>query len=75
MKTNTKIFMSTVSAAVLVAGIAVATPTIGAFYNVVLSTGTANQDIHAHAHVAIPGSEEGFSAELETEGASNFIVQ
>jgi quercetin dioxygenase-like cupin family protein len=34
-----------------------------------------DQFIHAHAHVALPGSDEGFSAELETEGAANFIVQ
>ncbi|MDP9012354.1 MAG: hypothetical protein M3O41_06805 [Pseudomonadota bacterium] len=52
-----------------------ATPTIGAWYNVILSKGTANHDIHAHAHVALPGTEEGFRAELETEGAANVIQQ
>jgi hypothetical protein len=31
---------------------------------------------HTHAYVAVPGrDEDGFSAELETEGASNFVVQ
>jgi quercetin dioxygenase-like cupin family protein len=75
MKTKTKILMSTVAAAALIAGVAMATPTLGAWYNVILSTGTANQDINAHAHVALPGSEDGFSAQVETEGAANFIVQ
>jgi quercetin dioxygenase-like cupin family protein len=74
MKTNTKLIVGSVIVACAVAGLALATPSIGAFYNVVLSTGTANRDIHAHAHVALPGSEDGFSAELETEGAANFIV-
>jgi hypothetical protein len=72
---KTKLIVGSVCVACAVVGIALATPTIGAFYNVILSTGTANQDIHAHAHVALPGSEDGFSAELETEGAANFIVQ
>jgi quercetin dioxygenase-like cupin family protein len=53
-------------AASIIAGLAMATPTIGAWYNVILSMGTVNHDIHAHAHVALPGTEEGFSAELET---------
>jgi quercetin dioxygenase-like cupin family protein len=75
MKTKAKILIGTASAALMIAGIALATPTIGAWYNVILSTGTINHDINAHAHVALPGSEEGFSAQLETEGAANFIVQ
>ncbi len=75
MKTKAKILLGSVSAAVIAAGVALATPTIGAYYNVILSTGTADRDIHRHAHVAIPGTEDGFSAELETDGASNFIVQ
>jgi quercetin dioxygenase-like cupin family protein len=75
MKTTTKLMVGSVLVACAVAGLALATPTIGAFYNVILSTGTANRDIHTHAHVALPGSEDGFSAELETEGAANFIVQ
>ncbi len=76
MKTKTKLRLVGISAAVTIAGVALATPTIGLFYNNILVTGTANHDIHAHAHVAVPGSDdEGFSAELETEGASNFVVQ
>ena len=75
MTTKAKYLAGAVSAAILVAGMAMATPTIGAWYNVILSLGTANGDINTHAHVAIPGSEEGFSAQLETEGPANFIVQ
>jgi quercetin dioxygenase-like cupin family protein len=72
---KTKLVVIGVSAACLTAVLAVATPTIGAWYNVILSTGTANRDIHTHAFVALPGTEEAFNAELETEGAANFIVQ
>jgi quercetin dioxygenase-like cupin family protein len=75
MKTSTKLFLGGATAACILAGVAVATPTVGAWYNVILSTGTVNQDVHAHAHVMLPGSEDGFTAELETEGAANFIVQ
>ncbi|HLZ99237.1 MAG TPA: hypothetical protein VKP66_14960 [Steroidobacteraceae bacterium] len=72
---KTKVLLGGALTASIVAGLAMATPTIGAWYNVILSTGTVNQDIHAHAYVAIPGTEEGFNAELETEGAANFIQQ
>jgi quercetin dioxygenase-like cupin family protein len=76
MKTNTKLQLAGISAAAIIAGVALATPTVGAIFNNILTTGTANQDIHAHAHVAVPESDDdGFSAELETQGASNFVVQ
>jgi quercetin dioxygenase-like cupin family protein len=75
MKRKTKYIVGAVSAACVVAGIAVATPSLAILYNAVLVTGTINQDVHAHAHVALPGSEEGFRAEVETDGAANFIVQ
>jgi quercetin dioxygenase-like cupin family protein len=75
MNKERKILAGSALAASLIAGLALATPTIGAWYNVVLATGTVNRDVHAHAHVALPGTEEGFSAELETEGAANFIQQ
>ena len=75
MKRNMKVLFGGDSVCCLVAGLALATPTIGAWYNVILSTGTVNRDVHAHASVALPGTEDGFSAELETEGAANFIVQ
>ena len=75
MKRNIKFLLGGVSVCCLVGGLALATPTIGAWYNVILSTGTVNRDIHTHAHVALPSTEDGFSAELETEGAANFIVQ
>jgi hypothetical protein len=52
-----------------------ATPTIGAFYNVVLATGTVDQDVHAHAYVALSSQGEDFTAEVHTYGAANFIVQ
>lgn len=61
--------------AVAAAGLAVATPSLVIVYNNILATGTQNNDIHAHSHVAIPGTEEGFDVSLETEGPSNFIVQ
>jgi hypothetical protein len=75
MRTKVKLVIGGASIACVIAGLAMATPTIGAWYNVILSTGTANRDVHVHAHLALPGTEEGFSAELETEGPSNFIVQ
>ena len=49
-----------------------ATPSLGVLYNAILATGTVNHDINAHAHVALPGSEDGFNAQVETEGAANF---
>ena len=76
MKKRTKWVLAGFAAAGILAGVALATPTVGLFYNNILVTGTSNHDIHAHAHVAIPGNEDdGFSVELETEGASNFVVQ
>jgi len=75
MKLKTKCIVGTVSAACIVAGIAVATPSLGILYNVVPVTGTVDHDVHARAHVNLPGSEEGFSAAVETDGAANFIVQ
>ncbi len=78
MKRKTKLFLVSVSAACAIVGIAIATPSLGVLHNVILVTGTANHDVHAHAHVALPGSEDredGFRAEVETEGAANFIVQ
>ena len=52
-----------------------ATPTLGVVSNVITASGTVNHHIYSHAHVALPGTEDGFSAEIETEGASNVIVQ
>ena len=75
MKLKTKYIVGAVSAACVVAGIAVATPSLVVLYNVVTVTGTVNHDVHTRAHVALPGSEDGFSAAVETEGAANFIVQ
>ena len=74
MNRKGKFVLAAVSACV-VAGIAVATPSLGIMTNVISVIGTVNHDVHAHAHVALAGSDDGFSAELETEGAANFIVQ
>ena len=75
MQKRTKLILGIGLAASVAAGFVFATPTIGAFYNVVLSTGTAERDIHANGHLAIPGMNEDFSAVLVTEGASNIIQQ
>ncbi len=75
MHRKSKVLLGSIVATSIAAGFAFATPTIGAWYNVILVTGTANRDVHAHAHVALSGTEEGFSAQLETEGAANFIQQ
>ena len=75
MNWKSKILWGTVATASVVSGLAFATPTIGAYYNVVRSTGTAERDIRAHAQLEIPGLDEDFSALVETEGASNIIQQ
>jgi quercetin dioxygenase-like cupin family protein len=75
MNRKTKVLLGSALAASITVGLAVATPTIGAFFNVILSTGTAERDIHTHAHVMLPGMDEDFSAVLVTEGASNIIQQ
>src|ERR1700722_13851788 len=75
MNTKTKVLLGSALAASLTFGAAIATPTIGAFYNAILSTGTAEQDLHANGHLVIPGMEEGFSAGVVAGGASNIIQQ
>jgi len=75
MNRKTKVLLGSALAASITVGLAVATPTIGAWYNVILSTGTAERDINTHAHLVIPGMDEDFSAVLATEGASNIIQQ
>jgi hypothetical protein len=73
MQNKSKVLLGTSLAATVAAGLALAAPTIGAFYNVVLSTGTAERDIHATARLVIPGMDEDFDAVLVTEGTSNII--
>jgi quercetin dioxygenase-like cupin family protein len=75
MQKKTKVLLASGLAASIAAGLAFATPTVGAWYNVVLSTGTAEQDIHAHGNLVIPGMEEDFGAVVVTDGASNVIQQ
>src|SRR5260370_16560760 len=72
---KTKVLLGGALAASIVAGLAMATPTIGAWYNVILSTGTVNRDVHAHAYVALPGTQERFNAEPEPEAAANSLHQ
>jgi quercetin dioxygenase-like cupin family protein len=65
----------------VVAGVTLATPTVGVAFNNILSTGTIEKNIDTRAHVALPGTEEpgeddeGWRAKVETDGASNVIVQ
>ena len=68
------------AAAGLFYGFAGATPTVGTVFNNVLATGTDNKDIDTRAHVALPAAagdddDDGWSAKVETDGASNFVVQ
>jgi hypothetical protein len=74
MTPRSKFVVSTAALAALAAGIALATPQVGLLFSSVLATGTVNHDVNARAHVALAGSEEGFSAQVETEGAANFLV-
>jgi quercetin dioxygenase-like cupin family protein len=75
MKKKTKGLLAAGLAASIAAGLAVATPTVGAFNNVILSTGTAEGDIQAHGHLVIPTMDEDFGAVVLTDGASNIIQQ
>jgi quercetin dioxygenase-like cupin family protein len=66
----------------LVGGLAGATPTVGVVFNNVLATGTDNKDIDTRAHVNLPATatagdddDDGWSAKVETDGASNVVVQ
>jgi quercetin dioxygenase-like cupin family protein len=70
-----KMFLIGTLVAGVVGSVALATPTIGAFYNVIVSTGTIERDVHAHASVFVPSQGEDFGAEVHTYGAANFIVQ
>src|SRR5438552_18881603 len=82
MNKSTKYVLGAGMALGLIAGLATATTTVGIAFNNVLSTGTIEKDIRTRAHVALPGTteerredEEGWRAEVETDGASNFVVQ
>lgn len=75
MNKTSKLICGAAVAVCTAAGLAVATPSLVIVYNNILSTGIHDKDIHAHAHVALPGTEDGFNVEVETDGPSNFIVQ
>jgi quercetin dioxygenase-like cupin family protein len=75
MQNKTKWLLGTGLAASIASVLAFATPTVGAFYNVVLTTGTAQRDINTHSHLVVPGTDEDFSAVVATDGASNIVQQ
>ena len=75
MNRKTKVLLVAGLAASIAAGLAMATPTMGAWYNVVLATGTAQQDLHGHGQLLIPAMDEDFGAVVATDGASNIVQQ
>ena len=75
MQNKTKWLLGTGLTASIISAVALATPTLGAFYNVVLTTGTAQRDINTHSHLVVPGMDEDFSAVVATDGASNIVQQ
>jgi quercetin dioxygenase-like cupin family protein len=78
MDNRTFAVIAGLAATCLAGGLAGATPTVGTVFNNVLATGTINKDIDTRARVAVPstdGDDDGWSAKVETDGASNFVVQ
>jgi quercetin dioxygenase-like cupin family protein len=75
MQRKTKVLLGTGLAATIAAGLAFATPTVGAFNNTILSTGTSVPDIQTYGHLVIPAMDEDFGAVVLTDGASNIIQQ
>jgi quercetin dioxygenase-like cupin family protein len=73
MKTKMTPIVGGAAVCCLLASLSIATPTVGAFYNNILSTGLADADIHAHGSVGL--GDEDFTAEVHTDGAANVIVQ
>ncbi len=72
MRATVKALVCGISAA-CVTGSALATPTVGAFDNNILSAGLADFDLNAHAYVEL--ADEDFAAEVHTDGSSNVVVQ
>jgi quercetin dioxygenase-like cupin family protein len=75
MRTAFKILLGGALVASISTGVVFATPTIGAWYNVVLTTGTAERDLNTRGHLAIPASDEDFGVVLVTDGSSNVVQQ
>lgn len=73
MTIKAKLLCAGAACCTLVAGLATATPTVGAINNIILSAGLADNDIHAHGFVQL--GDEDFTAEVHTFGASNVVVQ
>ena len=70
MQNKSKVLFGTSLAATIAAVLALAMPTIGAFYNVVRSMSSAERDIHATAHLAIPQMDEYFDAAVHQNATS-----
>ena len=86
MTAKKKFILGGILTGTIAAGLALATPTIGAWYNVVIATGTVNHDLHVFAQVPLPRTrpewdwqhehhEPAFRAALETDGDSNVVIQ
>jgi quercetin dioxygenase-like cupin family protein len=73
MKTEKTLILGCATFCCLLAGLALATPTVGAFDNNTLSAGLADDDLHGHGFVQL--GDEDFTAEVHTYGASNVVVQ
>ena len=75
MRKALTVLLGGVIATSLSTGVALATPTVGAWFNEVLTTGTADLDLHARGDLVIPASDEDFDALLVTDGSSNIVQQ
>ncbi len=73
MSAKVKALVLGISVACVMSGIAVATPTVGAVNNKILSAGLADEDLHAIGFVQL--ADEDFTAAVNTFGASNVVVQ
>lgn len=79
MNSTRKLAVAATTLGAGIAGLALATPIVGLVFATILSTGSTDREINAHAQVAIPAtattSAVDFEAQLETEGPSTFISQ
>lgn len=73
MRTKAKLIWASAACCTLIAPLAMATPTVGAINNIILSAALADDDIHAHGFVQL--GDEDFTAEVHTFGASNVVMQ
>jgi quercetin dioxygenase-like cupin family protein len=73
MKTSIKALLCGLSAVCGTGGVAMATPSLLVSYNVILSAGLADNDLHANGSVQL--GDQDFTAAVHTYGASNIVVQ